>query len=312
MLTITLNPALDMSTSIEVVEPDRKMHCVGLALHPGGGGINVARVAARLDCEVTAAAFVSVASSERLVSMLAPEGVALEIIPIEGQLRESLTVVETSTARQYRFVLPGPAMDRDHLDAGIVAAVALARDQSLVVVSGSLPPGVTPDDLAGLVGRLREGGAEVIVDTGGTALAAVARIGVLLIKPSARELSDFAEAELTGHPELEAAARRLLALGPNRAALVSLGEAGALLVRPEEVSLWFHAPRVRAVSTVGAGDSLVGGLASALGKGATMEDATRFGVAAGTAATLSTGTGLCRPADVDRLLAEVLVTPLGG
>ncbi len=122
------------------------------------------------------------------------------------------------------------------------------------------------------------------------------------------ELTVFAGEPLDGPIEIETAARRLLGLGPNRAVMVSLAGAGALLVPAHGASRWIHAPKVRVVSTVGAGDSLVAAMAVALEGGEELEAAARLGVAAGTAATLGAGTALCSPAAVTRLLPLVSVT----
>ncbi len=310
MLTVTLNPALDVCAYIPVVQPDRKMHCSKVTIDSGGGGINVARVAVRMGAAARAVTFLDPASSEQFVQLLAAEDVPLEVISASGPLRESFTVTETSTGRQYRFVLPGPRIDSDDFDTGMVRIAELCVGEALVVVSGSCPPGVSTADVARLVDVVRAGGAEAIVDISGDMLGTVAAAGVRLIKPSVHELSVCVGEELNGNVEIERAARRLLASGPTGAILVSLGAAGALLVRVDAETVWLHAPHVRPVSTVGAGDSLVAGLAVALQRGATLVDAARLGVAAGSAATLATGTGLCQTTDIQRLLPQVLVSAL--
>lgn len=308
VLTVTLNPALDVCAHISVVEPDRKMYCTAITVDPGGGGVNVARMAQRFGVTATAAVLAGGTTGERLVALLAAEHLPTEVLPIAGMVRESFTVVESTTARQYRFVLPGPHVNRNELAAAADRIADLSIGVSHVVLSGSSPPGVTPSDLAELLIRIRSTGAGVIVDTSGDALRAAAAVGTLLIKPSVHELSVFAEEDLAGHVEIEAAARRLLGLGHNHAVVVSLGAAGALLVPAGASSRWIHAPSVRVVSTVGAGDSMVAAMAVAFERGDTLQDAACFGVAAGTAATLSAGTQLCAPADVARLLPLVSVS----
>jgi 6-phosphofructokinase 2 len=308
MLTITLNPALDISATVSVIEPDRKMHCTDIAFAPGGGGVNVARVAHRLGAKVTAAVFLASGSDQRFEELLDREGIAIEVLEASGALRESMTFVETSTGRQYRFVLPGPAMDADHFGAGLTRIESLVADQSHVVVSGSLPPGCDPSDMAKLVALAAQHASFVFADVPGHALAAVSASGATLMKPSVRELSNFATTALVTHTEIETAARSLIELGSAVGVIVSLGEAGALLVHRSATTRWFHAPRVQVLSTVGAGDSLVAGVATALARGEDLETAVRFGIAAGTAATIHPGTNLCQPHDVERLVPQVLVT----
>lgn len=305
MLTVTLNPSVDVSTDVTVVEPERKLHCGTTCREAGGGGVNVARVARVLGADATAVVLVGGCAGVQLLDLLAEQGVPTEAIPISADTRESLTVLEGATGRQYRFVMPGPTVTDEELAAAETRIEALARRSSLVVLSGSLPSNVAPPRFGSLVRRIRSTGAALIVDTSGDALAAAAESGTLLMKPSVRELSTFAGRVLSGEPEIVAAALDLLDRGPNDAVVVSLGAAGALLVRPDAPAVRVHGPRVHALSTVGAGDSLVGAMAVALERGDDTEDAVGLGVAAGTAATLAHGTGLCRRDDVERLVHHV-------
>ncbi|MCU1345702.1 MAG: pfk-4 [Acidimicrobiia bacterium] len=308
ILTVTLNPALDVCASVDVLEPDRKMHCRDVVTDAGGGGINVARVASRLGADSVAAFLSGGATGERLCLLLQQEGIRTEVIRIAGEVRENLTAIELSSGRQYRFVLPGPVVSPEEFTLALERVAALAAYASLAVVSGSLPAGVTPKHLAAMVARLRTAGAQVIVDTSGDALLAAAAIGTVLMKPSLRELSVFAGEPLRNHAEIERAARTLLDLGPNGAVIVSLAGAGALLVEQGGQSVWIHAPQVAVASTVGAGDSLVAAVAVSLEGGDTLLEAACFGVAAGSAATLAHGTGLCRRDDVNTLRALVSVS----
>jgi 6-phosphofructokinase 2 len=305
ILTVTLNPALDVCADVPVVEADHKLHCVGASRTPGGGGINVARAIHRLGGQATAVFPAGGSSGELLGELLRAEGVAIAMVPVAGTTREDFSVRETTTGHEYRFVLPGAPLDSSEL-AGCVDEIAERADAgSFVVLSGSLPPGTDVGVLEALVDRLRTDGSHVIVDTSGDALAAFARVGVLVLKPSLNELSGHAGCKLTSIDEIADAADHLRRAGPNHAVLVSLGADGALLVADGQPPRTIAAPPVRVVSAVGAGDSLVAGLVLGLAAGESLVDAARRGVAAGSAATLSTRHHLCRPADVDTLLAGV-------
>ena len=192
MLTVTLNPSVDVSTGVAVVEPERKLHCGSMRREAGGGGVNVARVAHVLGADVTALVLVGGCAGAQLLDLLAAQGVATEAIPIAADTRESLTVLEGATGRQYRFVMPGPTVTDEELAAAEARVEALAARSSLVVLSGSLPPNVPPRRFGSLVERIRSAGAAVIVDTSGDALGAAASAGTLVMKPSVRELSTFA------------------------------------------------------------------------------------------------------------------------
>lgn len=300
MLTVTLNPSLDLSASVPMVEPERKLRCTEPVGEAGGGGINVARVALRLERDAVALFPSGGANGSAVASLLAADGVKLRLVEIDGATRSSLAVTDRSNGHQYRFSMPGPTMS-DEERAEIAGALeSAAKDQTVVVISGSNPPGTPEGYIAELIGRC--GDARVVVDTSGPALAEASAAGVALLKPNVNELVAFAGRELADQHAYEQAGRALLALGTSGAALVSLGPSGALLIERDGPATRIPAPSVRVVSTVGAGDSMVAGAATALDRGRSLTDAARLGVAAGAAAVMTPGTELCRPADIERLL----------
>jgi 6-phosphofructokinase 2 len=305
ILTVTLNPALDVCAEVPVVEPDHKLHCRHTELAPGGGGINVARAIHRLGGDATALFPYGGSTGEHLCDLLLGEGVSIVGIPIAGVTREDFAVKETSTGHEYRFVLPGPMLMPSELDRCAEQVLVHAEPGSFVVLSGSIPAGADPAVLAAIVTDLREKGCFVIADTSGPALAALARAGVYLLKPSVNELSGHAGRRLECTDEIVAAAQDLLRCGPNHSVLVSLGADGALLVVAGEPAVVISSPSVLVNSAVGAGDSLVAGLVLALAHGHGLVEAARRGVAAGTAATIAEGHTLCHATDVDRLLRGV-------
>jgi len=151
-ILLTLNPALDVSTAIDRVEPVHKMRCGEPTQHPGGGGINVARVLHRLGADVTAIYPVGGATGEALTKLLQAEGVPAQVVPIAGQTRESFSVHEASSGLDWRFVLPGPTLSEAELraccdalmtaaDGGEAARGVWVMVPSALVASGGLPPG---------------------------------------------------------------------------------------------------------------------------------------------------------------------------
>lgn len=190
------------------------------------------------------------------------------------------------------------------------ATVAAAGRSACVVASSSLPPGVPEDAFAVLAERLGPLGIPIIIDTSGPALLAAIQAPVELVKPSVNELRAVAGRELTCNEHYEAAARALLEKGRCRTMAVSLGAQGALFVPRDGDAFVVSAPQVRVVSTSGAGDSMVAGIALSLARGDTLIDAARLGVAAGTSAVVAEGTGLCRRDDVQRLLRHTTVSGL--
>jgi len=305
IVTVTLNPALDVWATTPVVQPERKLHCTDAELTPGGGGINVSRAIQRLGGTSTALFPAGGSSGELLCDLLAREGLTMRAVPVEGMTRESFAIREDSSGRHYRFVLPGPTMTATDFAACRGELERALSSPAFVVISGSLPLGVTPDQLVELIDLAGELGSQVIVDTSGPALRAAGRAGVYLLKPSVNELGQHHGRPLPDEDEIEAAARAFLESGPNGAVLVSLGAAGALLVVPDAPTLHLSAPPVEVVSAVGAGDSLVAAVVLALAAGRDLVSAAREGVAAGTAATLAPDHTLCHADDIARLLPLV-------
>ncbi|MGI9596695.1 MAG: 1-phosphofructokinase family hexose kinase [Acidimicrobiales bacterium] len=313
IITITLNPALDVSTAVDVVTPEHKLRCDAAVREPGGGGINVARVCDRLGAEVTALTVVGGAVGRQLVSLLEEEGITTVPVASDDETRQCFAVQERSTDRQYRFVLPGRPLDLALIDAvgeAVCRLVALLRDRSaepLVVMSGSVPPETEAGAVERLISAFQP--ADVIVDTSGPALVEALRCPVLLVKPSARELQSVVGRRLDDESQILAGAKEVLAGSAARALLVSVGAGGAMLVRHGGDPVRLRAPAVRVRSAVGAGDSLVGGLTVGLSRSYDLQRAAALGIAAGTATVISAGSGLCAAADVDDLLPLVTAAP---
>lgn len=315
ILTLTLNPALDVSTAIDRVEPVHKMRCGAPSQHAGGGGINVARVLHRLGAEVLAVYPAGGAAGAALTALLQREGVPSKVLPIAGETRESFSVHESSTGQDWRFVLPGPTLSAEELTACNEAVLAALADpvpgagETWVVASGGLPPGVGDACYADLARAVRARGARFVVDTNGPALAEALSAGVDVVKPSLRELRQFTGQALVDEASQVRAARALVEGGQARIVAVSLGEQGALLVT--EAGAWrARALAVPVASTIGAGDSFVAGLVWGLAAEQGPEQAFALALATSAAALLSSGTALADPADVARLRPEVRVTAL--
>src|ERR1019366_7352370 len=146
IVTLTMNPAVDLSTSVERLEPVRKLRCSEGRRDPGGGGINVARVVSRFGAEVTAVYPIGGSIGQLLKRMVDAEGVKSAAIPVLGDTREDFTVLDEATGQQYRFVLSGPHLQEVEWRDCLKALVALGSGSDFVCISGSLPLGV-PDDL---------------------------------------------------------------------------------------------------------------------------------------------------------------------
>lgn len=304
VVTVTLNPSIDTSTQVSQVMAEHKMRCSAPSHEPGGGGINVSRAIKKLGGESLAFFPAGQHFGELLKSLLQHEGVEFRQVGIAGQTRENFIVREETSGRQFRFGLPGPAIGEDECGAVLDLLDTLPSRPAYIVGSGSLPPGAPMNFYALLGGKASGLGARYVVDTSGEALCRAAESRVFLVKPNRRELSQLVGKEVLEEDDLADAAQRLVDQGTSEVVVVSLGAGGAMLVT-EEGCRHIHAPSVRAVSMVGAGDSMTAGIVLGLTRGLSLVDAVRFGVAAGTAAVMTPGTELCRREDAERLYEKI-------
>ncbi|MCP4958466.1 MAG: hexose kinase [Actinomycetia bacterium] len=303
--TVTVNPALDVSVEVESLVADIKVPAVQYRRDPGGGGVNVSRMLARLGSRARTVVVVGGSTGDELVSKVEAEGLRVDVVPIDGQTRENLSVTDRTTGEQYRIVVPGAAVDHpDHLIDVVVSAVG---DSSVVILSGGLAPGLDVSFYRRIAERLDE--ATVIVDAlEPQVLADVVTGSVAIVKPNVHELGSIVDIGDGSDPQLAVAARSVLERGSVEAIVLSLGSRGALLVRREGPPIRFVAPRVaEVVSTTGAGDSLVAGIAHVISDGGSMSDAVLLGVAAGAATVAAPGTQLGSHDEVRGLVGQVKV-----
>jgi 6-phosphofructokinase 2 len=311
IVTLTMNPALDVSTEVDRVLPERKLRCGPRDVHAGGGGVNVTRAIHNLGGSSIAVFPLGGPDGEAYRTLARKSGVAGQVITIAGNTRENFTVTETSTGEQFRFVLPGPSMREPEWRACLsVVADHLPRG-GFLIASGSLPPGLPLDFYARLARVAAEQDVRVVVDASGPPLAAALAEGVFLIKPSRDELAGLLglDRELTAE-ELLDAARAIVRDAHAEVVALTLGSGGGLLISKSGV-LRLPTPHVTVVSTVGAGDAFLAGLVLRLAEGVPIDLAFRTAIAAGAATAMMPATELCRADDVARLEQQLAREPSG-
>ena len=307
IVTLTMNPALDISTDAEVVRPTDKIRCGAASYDAGGGGINVAKIAHVLGAPVSAVYPAGGPTGEVLTDLLVQDGVPIRRVKIAAPTRESFTVNESSTGLQYRFVLPGPRLSFVEQQQCLVELRDAATSASFVVASGSLPPGAPTNFYQQVALICRDLGVPFVLDTSGGGLRHITS-GVYLLKASVRELRECVGRELVTESEQVDAAHEIIDCGRAKAVVVSLGSDGALLATPQG-SLRFSAIPMRALSGVGAGDAMVAAITVGLSRGWSMSKSVRYGIAVGAAMLLTPGTQPCTRADAERLF-EVVEEPV--
>ncbi len=310
IVTLTLNPALDMSTEVAHLVPDEKLRCAEPALDPGGGGLNVSRAVMALGGESLALVALGGLTGDRLAGLIRSHGVPFLAMTAPGETRQSLTVTENSSGRQYRFMLPGPKWDEADQERIFTLLRASARSGAFSIISGSQPPGVPVDFPARLARAMP--GLNVILDTSGPALVeAISHPipGLDTLRMDGYEAGQIAGRPLATRQDSADFAASLVARGVARTVIVARGADGSVLADGHE-RLFCQAAKVKVVSTIGAGDSFVAGYVLMRARGKDTAAALAMATAAACSAVTTPATDLCRPEDVTRLLSLCPVSRL--
>lgn len=300
ILTLTMNPTVDVSSSVENVAANRKLRCNTPRYDPGGGGINVSRAIKKLGGSSVALYPSGEPTGSVLEKMLSDQEIDQRPIPIKNSTRENLAVLETSSDQQYRFVMPGPEMAEHEWQECLNTAISADNKPDFIVASGSLPPGVPKDFYGRLAEQAIKQDIKLVVDTKGQALEKALHKGLYFIKPNFREFQELAGREIKDEKEREKAAKEMIETYHLEFLVISLGAAGALFTSRDECQR-IHAPVVDIKSKVGAGDSMVAGIVLGLSQGMEIGRAIRLGVAAGASAVATPGSELCRRDSTEEL-----------
>ncbi|WP_136443249.1 1-phosphofructokinase family hexose kinase [Pacificoceanicola onchidii] len=310
ILTVTFNPALDLATSAACVEPNRKLRCAPETAEAGGGGVNVARAVTQLG-----------GKAQALVALGGPNGAALGGIldamqldwcrvEAPGDTRHSFSVTDESRGDQYRFVLTGPVWTSEQLDAVLNQIAETTAEDTLIVFSGSMPPGAQVGFLSEAAARLLP--RRVIIDTSGPHLESAAKgeaPAPFILRMDSHEARELSGLPLESKKDSADFAETLRQRGAAECVVIARGADGSVMAAPD--GLWHvNAANDNVVSAIGAGDSFVGGMVMGLANGERPEQALRMGAAAASAAVLSKGTQLCLPADYARMLPVTHLTQL--
>jgi 1-phosphofructokinase len=290
ILTITLNPALDLTVRVPHLEPGEVNRSQALLSHAAGKGLNVAQVLADLGHSLTVSGFLGEDNQQAFNALFARRGFADAFIRVPGETRSNIKLAEDD-GRVTDINGPGPHVNDLAQHALLDKLDHIAASHDAVVVAGSLPRGVSAQWLRELVLRLKALGCKVILDTSGEALKEGLRAGPWLVKPNAEELS-----EALGHPVSSvalqvAAATELQTLGISHV-VISHGADGVNWFSRGTQPLQALPPKVRVASTVGAGDSLLAGMVHGLISGHSPEQTLRSATAIAAMAVTQIGFGI--------------------
>ncbi len=295
ILAVALNPSVDVSSDAARVLPTRKVRTHNQRRHAGGGGVNVARVVAMLGGRPQLLMMVGGETGALMMDALAGTAIDVTTVKTAEPTRLAFMVYEEETGLEYRFVPDGPAVTSEEIEGAMDIVRNFKGD--FLVLSGSLPRDAPDYTYARMAAIAASGGAKVVLDTSGKPLlTTLKQAKVFLVKPSLSELETIAGKKLDERGIAETA-RQIVNEGWADYVTVTLGRSGALLVG-DDLNLRLPAIHVPVRSAVGAGDSFLAALVWKLEEGAAIEEAFRFGLAAGAAAALTPGTELCHREDV--------------
>ncbi len=307
VVTITLNPALDLTGSVETLNVGSVSLVQQSNLHAAGKGVNVAKVLSDLGADVTVTGFLGKDNPELFHQLFEEINVKDEFIDVKGSTRINVKLVESS-GEVSDINFPGVQVTSDDIARFEHTLFALAETHDYFVLAGSLPRGVTPEQCAVWIEKLHQMGKKVLFDSSKAALSAGIEAHPWLIKPNDEELSDFVGEPLETPAQCQKAAQNLSDKGIENI-VVSMGANGVMWLNQGE---WLRAqpPKMKVVSTVGAGDTLVAGLCWGHMQVMPKTDLLRFATALSALAVSQVGVGLTSHQELENIKQQTQVSAL--
>ena len=259
IVTVTMNPAIDKTIDIEELDRGGLNRIRHVEYDAGGKGINVSKTIRELGGKSIATGFIGGNAGKTIESVLNAQGIENDFVWVEGETRTNTKVVEKNgTVTELNE--SGPQISKNQVEQLIVKLMNYAGENTLFVLAGSVPAGIEKDIYKIIIEKLHQAGAKVLLDADGELFVNALEAGPDIIKPNKVELEEYAGIGYsTSLREITGIAKNLLNKGIATVA-VSLGSEGALLIRADNQ---VKAPglKVKAHSTVGAGDAFVAALA---------------------------------------------------
>jgi len=302
--TVTLNPTLDITYILENISFEEPVKALQILHTPGGKGINVSRALRAMGTDSVAMGLIGGYSGEEVLDLLQQEGLILQIVKIKNETRTNVIIFGERDGRELVIRAAGPPVEEKETDRISRLIFEIAQTPEVMVLSGSLPPGVRDDIYFLLAREGKRRGMKIALDSQGEPFRRGIEAGPYLIKPNLKELCDLAGRELAGDREIIEFSRGLLEKDV-KMVVVSLGRGGALMVTGEGV--WRGNVPVVDHDTVGAGDSMVAGLVMGIVEAQPLERLFRTGLACGVSAVINHGPGLAEPESFETAFSQVKV-----
>lgn len=307
IVSLSLNPAIDLTYEIPSLEHDQKSRATNTYYDPGGTGINVGRALEKLNANSHTCYIVAGTMGSFLDVMLKQELKNTSSFQVEGETRINTTILQQTPLQQYEVNAVGPTMTPKQLEK-ITNQFLTLCGQGIGVLTGSLPPGIPDDTYSSINTQLKEQGAKAIIDAPVNILKKSLYSKPFLIKPNLHELETLRNKTLKNINQIATEARFIAQQGISYIC-VSLGKKGAILTTSEN-SFFCNSPTINTHSTVGAGDSMVAGLAHAFAQNKNPVEALKLATACGAGTAKLQGTQLFNIDELDSLLKEIDVKTL--
>ncbi|SME98029.1 1-phosphofructokinase [Desulfovibrio gilichinskyi] len=299
IVTVTMNPAIDLACSVPDFTAGKVNRATEYQKNAAGKGVNIAVLLRKFNLPITATGFLGADNALIFEKLFKKQNINDQFVRVPGETRTGIKILDPNARTTTDINLPGLVPEPIHIKILIHTVERLAETAAMVVIGGSLPATVDPSIIGELVAVIKSKGAKAIVDTSGPALSNAVKALPYLVKPNDDEL-----AELVGHPlnkleEIITEARKINKSGIETV-IVSLGSRGALFIQKDE-ELFAKPPKVEVVSTVGAGDAMIGGMVAGMALGLSLEEQVRLATSLSAATVTQAGPSLDKLENAEEL-----------
>jgi 1-phosphofructokinase len=315
ILSVTVNPSVDRSMFVEKLQISDTNRVQKVETDAGGKGINLSRVVAELGGDTVAVGFIGGGPGAFVIKVLDKQGVRHDFVEVEGDTRTNVSVEDESKTPPTTFNEQGPLISEFDFAELVHKCRAWAPKAKWAAMGGSLPPGVPDEAFRQLCGLFEDAGCWVSLDADGEPMRLGVEAKPHFIKPNESETERLLGVTISSEQDAIDATRRLYEMLsqdgelPDRVVVVSRGGKGALLAHAGGL-LRGISPKVEVRSTIGSGDSMVGAMLRSHEMGRPLEEAFRWGLAAGAATATTGGSEIARRPVIEDLLPRTVVEPI--
>ena len=304
--TVTLNPALDKEYHVAELLPNAVLRAASVKVDFGGKGFNIVRMLTALGSPCLALGFIGGHTGQVLREGLEGIGIPTDFVQVEEETRTNISIVNDKDSTYYKVNEAGPRVSEREVEALLRKVEGLVRPDDWWVLAGSLPRGVPSDIYARLIKLIRLSGAWAALDSSGEAFRLGCAAGPFLVKPNLEEIAQITAVDVADAAGISRAVNSVHKLGVQNILLSAGGEKS---ICSDGMRMWSgKPPHIEEKNPTGAGDAMLGAVIDQLSRGTPLNEAYRWGLAAGSAAAALPGTGMPARAQVQALIKQVVIS----